>query len=424
MIQLNNNEIFSALNPLFPDRIGKKEKLEELCRYELFARRLLEDSALRQDFIDWVFVCENEMKPFIQFPDTVRKIVACGLSGRIGFFGGNALRIMDGQLTLPFEGVHVSIMDENSVVTFRNNYSLTIKQIFRIFRDRLLEMGNLEFFSSGICNWNPKKLGAYNPATGNYDIDYLKLEDWWEWFPWIEQLTVEQSCERYQEHCDGSQWIFTVKASREQPTMAPSGTHSYLEVAIPNGWGYNIYYFGKFATTQFPQTTLQTLNCITSVMPAAVCYPDENIFNFHREHIGHSALATPEEAKNIMRSIRKDISNAMNGNLYFQLINENCCKWVWKKLHHHLGEERIPNLFSMSFIDVEMGFIKRFKKMSPKKQKALMSLLFFLSGGWRKRTVVKKNGSIRKIGIFHDAAWKPEATFLHPPKLFENKIKL
>jgi hypothetical protein len=288
-------------------------------------------------------------------------------------------------------------------------------------------MGNLEFFPAGICNWNPKKLGAYNPATEQYAIDHLELEDWWEWFPWMEQISIQNAAERYEEACDGIQWVFTIKASREKPSMSPQGTHSYLEVAIPNGWGYNIYYFGKFSTARFPQTFLESFNCITAVMPAAVCYPDENIFYFHREHIGYSSLATPVEGKNLMRSIRKDITNAMNGNLFFQLINENCCKWVWKKLRKHLGEERIPNLFSMPFLDVEMegklgGLFQRLRQMPPKKQKKILTFLFFLAGGYRKKKVVKKDGSTRKIGIFHHAAWKPDGDFLHPPCLFRDHV--
>lgn len=294
MIPLILNEDISAdaLYPLFPDGPGIKEKLEEVSRYAAYAHRLIEDISLREEFYHWVFVYGNEMRPLIEFPETVRKIIACGLGARIGFYGGTALQIVEGeerQLTLPFEGVPMNILDEEAEVTFRNDYTLKIKDIYKIFSDRVFEMGNLEFLPSGICNWNPKKLGPYNPSTAQYDYSYLDLDDWWNWLPWIEQLSVEEARERYDFSCDGVNWVFTVKASREKPTTAPEGTHSYLEVAIPNGRGYNIYYFGKFAITRFPQTTLENFNCLTSVMPAAICSPDENIFNLHREHIGHSA---------------------------------------------------------------------------------------------------------------------------------------
>ncbi len=424
-----NENLCMTLDPLFPEKPGKRAGIEEVSRYSLFAQRLIADITLQNEFYQWVIIFGNQLRPLIEFPATVKKIMDCGLGLRIGFYGGDALQIVDGErklLTLPFEGVRINILNEDAIVKLKNNYQLTIAKVYEIFADRVLQMGNLEFLPTGICNWNPKKLGPYNPSTGNYDIEYLDLIDWWNWLPWIEQLSIQKASERYEVACDGIQWVFTVKASRERPSLNVVGTHSYMEVAIPNATGYNIYYFGKFSTERFPQTTLQNLSCITAVFPAAVCYPDENIFNLHREHIGHSSLATPEEGINLMRSIRKDITNSMNGNFYFQLMNENCCKWVWKKLRHHLGQERIPELFSISFMEVEVDgavgrLFNRIRNLPEKRRNGLLSFLFFVVGGWRSKKVIKKNGTVRKIGVFHNPTWKFHEKFMHPPRLFSKK---
>jgi hypothetical protein len=415
-----------SLDPCIPNKNGKLEKIEEVSRYALFSHRLLSDKNLLEEFIQWSIVFGNDVRPFVEFPAIVRKITQCGLACRIGFYGGKALRVVEGKrklLTLPFEGIPLSILNEDAWVKFSKNYQLRIRDIYQIFHDRLIEMGNLEFLPSGICNWNPKKLGSYNSEIQSYDIEYLNKEDWWHDLPYIENLTIEQAQGRYNLDCDGQNWVFTVKASRERPTTDVVGTHSYLEVAIPYPEGYVTYYFGKFSIEAFPVSTLQYLNCITSVTLAAVCYPDENIFNLNREHASHSALATEAEGLKIMRSIKKDIFNSMHNNFYFQLVNENCCRWVWKKLRHHLGDERIPNLFGMVFSEIEAegavgAFFEKLRSMTPAKRKALLNVLFFSVAGWRSRKVIKKNGSVRKVGVFHSPTWKPPATFLHPPMLF------
>ena len=402
---------------LTSDELGK---LKEVTTYIKYSERLIADKELRETFFDWILGKGNTVRPIVEFPATVKKINNCLLGGRIGFHGGTALKVEEEKgkiLTLPFEGRRINILDPKKEVTFKSGYKVSMKEVFEIFKNRLYEVGDLEFLQGGICHWNPQK----------WAID-LEAERWWEQLPAIETISFAEVKERYGVSCNGEDWIFNVRASREKPSLDIVGTHSFLEFAIPNENGYQVYYIGKF-TDGFPRNFWQELNVLTNVYDAVLLYPDENIFNLHRQHAGHAAVATEKEAKAVMQSILEDILNAQKGNFKFQFITENCSHWVWNLLHQHLKEARIPNLFGMSFIEVEstgiVGKFFQFIRILPTRLCVIvLYLFFFLIGGWRSSTVTKKNGEMRKIGVLATPPWNRGEELFHPPRLFESKASL
>ncbi|NGX43803.1 MAG: hypothetical protein K940chlam7_02107 [Chlamydiae bacterium] len=404
--------------------LREQEFIKSACFHKLFAERVLEDTTLREEFLRWIIQDHNSPEVFIQYPGLQEKLVDSTLSPRTGFQGEKHLRIQKKEnlkiVTLPFEGKKVSILDEEKEVHFSGNLTLTMKEIFAVFKARMKEIGELEYFQDGIRHFNPKRI---------YDFVDLEKEKWWEILPVLKEISVDEAQLRYDQPCDGKQWVIEVKASRDNSDFQVIGTHAYLEVAIPINDKYRIYTFGKFTET-FPQKWYEYLDVFTNTFPAIVSYPDENIIYTNRQQIGYSALATPKEGGAFMASIKRNILDGKKGNLVFMVQNENCSKWALKKAQHYLDTKRMPDLFGMDFFDIEFsGFIgllfSILKKMPYFLRWLIVTAVVIILGAWRGKEIkTKKKQKIRWISLLNDMPWTKGNQFIHPGNLFQRKEAL
>lgn len=359
-----------------------KNKIEEACQYPEFVKLLFKDEKLKISFMNWAIRDKISVAPFIEFPAMQRKIVESALNGRIGRMGGTSLKISKENqsqdiikvLTLPIEGRPINILDEFKIITFRGNYSLSIRQIFDSFKNKYKEVGNIEFMSDGIINWNAHLLGWWDADKNDYNIINLKQNAWWLQLPIFEIINKKEAHNRYGWHLDGKLWNAAATASRESASLDFERTHAYLEIAIPmDNDHYAIYDFGKFAI-KFPTSFFENLKIFCHNVHATIAYPDENVFFSHRQHANHSFPMTPEEGFHLMRIIKTDIINSMEKNFVFQIESENCAKWSQESLEKVLGSHRVPNLFKMSLLHTEpVGLVENIFGMIRKLPKTLQT---------------------------------------------------
>jgi hypothetical protein len=335
--------------------------LKKAARYPDFAQVLVFSSQIREAFFNWILRDENEVAPFIEFPATVEKILVCGLSGRISRFGGTALQIHKEKmeygyqkiLTLPFEGLQQNILSENAVVTFRGCYTLSVKEIFHIFSQKEISVGNLEFMKEGIVNWNIHHLGYWDDQIQGYVQIDVNEKEWWKQMPLLEVLHRKQVMKRYNLELKPHAWVAAEVATRGRANLDFMDTHAYLEVAIPiENKQYAIYDFGKLSW-EYPATAWDKLRMLTKTVHATVAYPDENVFYTHRQRGFHPLALDPKEGKALMELIRRDILTSRERNFIYQIQSENCAKWVHTRLERVLGKEAIPDLFRMQLLDTE-----------------------------------------------------------------------
>ncbi len=396
--------------------------LSRICAFPEFTDLIIKNTKLKESFFNWSLRDKNCPEPFAHYPHIAERLLACNLSPRIGFFGGDGLQMVNGALTLPFEGRRINILDEDAVIEFRGKYQLRIAEIFKVFQERNLEIGNLEYFAKGICNWNAKNCSWFDAEKKEHIPLDFKQDRWWEALPVVQELTSEEASKRYGLEADGKRWIFSLHATREARDHLPIGAHGWLQAAIPIDGSYRIFDFGKMAAA-FPRNWLENLTVSAQTLPAVVCFPDENIFNTHRQHAWKAAAASEAEGRAIMRSIHKDLLRARENDLAFQFLCENCCKWAWKKIHHHLGDDRIPKLFQISIdqlvISGTPGVIYNFLVTLPYGIRwSIASFFFFLLGSWRGMWIPKKNGEVRHISLLRSPPWDWNRYLYHPSNIF------
>jgi hypothetical protein len=371
-------------------------RLAEVSRYPAFVQLLLSNSALIDAFFLWTLRDRVDVAVFVQYPALRERLFNSYLTPRIGRFGGNLVRIQKVAqeqslrkiVTLPFEGQEVNILDSQRTVTFRGNYRMTIKQIFAVFAAKMQRVGDLEFFSNGIANWNSHLLGWWDADRREYHLVDVNRPAWWKELPFLETMTVEKAKEIYGDHLNGTEWTLAVNATRTTHTLSPDASHAFIELVVPMVDGmYAIYAMGKFATT-YAGSMFDSLKLFTATLKATVAYPDENIFYTHRQHVRRSFALSAVEGMRYFESIRKDILRARAGSLTYQVESENCAKWIQDKMEELLGAQRVGNLFRIAMLDTEppgaaLTLFSFLRQLPSDWHSPVLSVLHYIIGAWR-----------------------------------------
>lgn len=402
------------------------KKIKETALYEKFLFLLKTDPRLEDQFWSWTLRDHNAVGPFIQYPAMQIKLVDSNINGRIGKIqGGQLLKIkkknfsdrIEKTLTLPFEGKDLSILNEEALIHFkRGNYTLRLKEIWKIFKKKFHKVGNLEFLNQGIVNWNTLKLGHWDAAKKKYQSINLNRRDWWRELPLGEIITLKQARKRYGWHLDGYRWNMAASASRGRPTLDYEETHAYLEIAIPLSKGrYAIYDFGKVATF-FPSNGLETLKIFCLNLFATIAYPDDNIFYSHRQHVHHSFPLLPAQGEKMMNLIRRDMVKGRAKNFVYQIESENCAEWVYEIITSVMGKGNVPNLFKMKLLHTEPKGPAAFlfnliKKLPEELQTSVITALHLPLGAWIGTWIVENGRKVKKAMIHHPF-WKTAEVYL------------
>lgn len=398
--------------------------IQTTSSYPYFAEQLLQDDEL---FNEWaIFTIRDKVDPavLIEFPALAKKLVDCNLSSRIGRLGG-LLKIEYKPIfhtveqkivTLPFEGKPVNILEQNAQVDLSSNYSLTVGEAFEVFRNKNYRVGNLEYLSGGITNWNVHKWGRWNPLRCDYDLINFSHPEWWWLLPNFEVIERREVEERYEVELKEGQWCAAATATSLSKTLDYENTHAFLEIAIPLGDGrYNILDFGKFATV-FPSSFFEAVSMFCHNLHATVSFPDENIFYLHRARAYQPFVMDETKGKHLMDLIRKDMVRGMEKNFVYQIESDNCAKWVHDLLTHVLGESQVPEMFKIHLLDTEptsfVAHIFSAIKLLPEKWQTAVMTFFHIPMGAFKTTWIFEKGKLVAKSLTKHEFWDSGIVYL------------
>lgn len=407
--------------PLFPEKRLTEQDLHKLyavASHQVFLELFFQSSRIQDSLLNWTIRDQNDCEIFIQFPHLAKRLNECNLNGRMVYQGVPFLKIQKKSLkkivTLPFEGKEIDILHEDTLVSFRGHLQLTIKEIFEVFKNKELRVGNLEFMKEGIMNWNILQLGYWDQSLRKYQQVDLNRDNWWWQLPLFEVLTLKQAKLRYGKSLNGIFWSAAASATRGLPSLSYEKTHAFMEIAIPlPHHKYAIYDFGKLAI-QFPGSVWELLNMFCRNVHATVAYPDDNVYHAHRQHALHAFTLTPQEGLRLMQLIKEDILKARRSNFVYQIESENCAKWVQLKLEAILGS--VPNLYRMQLLDTEpeslvFMLFKLIKKLPEKWQVPVLTALH-LPLGAAKKTWIEEEGKKVSKSLSTHSFWETGEVYL------------
>jgi len=330
--------------------ISKKEskKLEAICQYPEFFDALVEDQKTLENFLKWTVIGKKpNLQAFVEYASIIPRLDQTYLSKRIGFYGGNHIEIFSNvqgkkDLGIPFEESGsvepkiVSILTEQETVTLRNNWKLTVKEIFDQLAQAKYVTPPFEMAippedteaRPRIMNYHVEKIG-YRKENGEYEL--IPLEgNFWERLPYPKKQTKEKIESRY-----------NVKLNDDQSLIMPSATCGSKKVHVVNSHGfvqayikienknneYRLFPNGLF-TKNLPQNALETVSVIVGTDQGTIYTIDPNIFYTHRMKIVVTYPADPKHLDSYTTLMRDNFEKSRSGDLCFQLPNSNCAHFA------------------------------------------------------------------------------------------------
>jgi hypothetical protein len=446
---LCDNEIFMQLQNkahVFKSKIPlkKEEKLSKfeekslkiLSKHVKLAELSLNNPDILEKILEWIIEYQNPIDPYLLFPATVNKIISCGLGARIGRFGGEKLLRVDFEragnhlqkvLTLPFEGRPINILDDRLAMDFKGGVRICQKEIFHIFSQKTHLCGDFELMAEGIVNWNSFKWGYWIAEAKTYKLVDLNHVSWWQFLEPFEKLSIQEAKKRYGGHLDGTIWNLAATATRSSLSLDLLENHVYLEVAIPNNDGkYVIFPFGKYATEIPPSFSIQdSLHLFTKMLPATICFPDDNVFALKRQFARYSVGLNKKQVTDLLNYIVQDQKQGRDDNLVYQIESENCAKCVYESLKKLLKKEELPEIFKIKFLDTApqgavLVFFNSIRSLPKKWQWPVMQFLHCVIGANRKK-MVSELGVIVEKTLLKTEFWKTGEIFL--PAMLHYKLE-
>ncbi len=432
---LHAAQVWKSSQTIYDDtNLTKKDVqiLSEATAYPELVELILEDDELATLYFLWALRDRIALRPFVEFPGKVETLNRYDLNGRISRRGGADLKVQlveseevyEKVLTLPFEGVDISILDEQRAILFRGNYGMTLSEVYEIFDRKKFEAGNLEYMADGIINWNAHHWGWWDSKLQGYHRVDLNQPQWWTQLPVFDHYTVKQAREKFGKHLTGTEYNLAVHTTRLSRDLDYENTHSYTSLSVPQGDGtYIVYTLGKYTFT-FPKDMIETMLTIGETAEATVAYPDENVYYTHRQTTRFSYAISEKEALSYFDSVKHDVLLSREGNLIYQIQSENCAKWAYEKFVSTLGQERVPEIFRLFFLESEphgpmANLFALLRSLPEKLQVPVTTIIHYLLGAHKGRLIIEKGEVVWKSLTYH-SFWSDIVIF-HPAMLYKKQ---
>lgn len=407
-----------------------KTQLAEIARYPACVALCVKKPQFFNEFLNWSILYRLSVRVFVEFPKVSKSIDGALLKGRLEGEDPTLLKFherKDGvkDVTLPFEGKDVSLLDEKKKVELAKGLILSISQIFKMFANKNLKEGFLTFYKGlGVTNWDSMELGPYNPKTKKVDSIDLTQKNWHRQLRMKATYTTDEATEKFGFRCDGKTWVMTVVASRAEKRLDVLSGHSFFRLAIPRDDDSGIYDYtygwGKFAK-KYPQNGLHAAGYLFAPKKGTLQNPDNNEF-YPREKKEFHYPMTPEKGAGCLDSLKDDILMARKNQLSFQFLIKNCTDWLVDKMRTFVGIEE-SKLFDLPYLKLEpSGFLgtvlKIIRKVPDWLRKCVLNALACVFCGWKRMKVTHENGKKETVSVLKTPPWDLKRPFRHPGVAF------
>lgn len=321
--------------------VRDRQQLCEAARHRQFVKILLKDKELQGEFNRWVLSQRLPTEVFIQYA-TADKALPLAMRDRIGRVCNDALRVETTakgkkQLTMAFvekseEGtrriVRHKVLKKQRTVPLTPHWQPTIGEIFAQIGGEDKRKQHVDLFNEGIENWSPALFARRDGRAASAPID-CRRSGWWEELPVFKTMTREEVEREYGAQTqNGQNWLLSARSNFQREQLEFDKNHSYVEMIIPQSDGkYHVYPFGRFSAKE-PKKAMEKVNFAFNSVEGHILYPDHTACYSDRKNYG-CTLALPEKVgREVMSKIGERIESSLAGELPFQLVNENCAKFV------------------------------------------------------------------------------------------------
>lgn len=338
----------------------------------------------------------------------------------------------------------VSLLDRHKVTHFSNGLNWKLERIYKDFREKEDEPGELEVTWNGIVPFNGHMLGPriVKPKTlwQKFKISILRIKEtykyqkidttqpgWYEKTP-ILDIRSREYIENLYRGCkldiQPGQWVKVLVATRRQ-RLDLVGSHGYTVLYQPiDDNNYRVYSFGAFPW-HFPQNSREMAEFVANTVDATIAF-DPNYLKSTRPKAAWAEAVDEEVAHEILKELGMHIKLG----IIFQIAYENCAYFIYNlfcKVHEKMGLRQVPDFFRMDFLDTKpqgaLKSIKKIFKQSPEMARPFLKLVFIALFRADRYKYVKIDGKRVKKSLLNSPFFKGKDLITFIPSGMHEKIK-
>lgn len=426
---LKDAEQWKKKNKVFSDNPAltafEQEQLKKTFQYHSFTQLLHLDSKFRDEFFDWTLQRHLSPEVFIQYASATQKI-PIKLQDKLSKVCPDALKIQvrrgKKELTLPFvqedsQGrttiVHAPILPLHNKIAMTPTWRPSVAEIFLSLQKPRAEQ-QIELMRSGLTHWSPSRYQGEHSAKPTIDF---QAKGWWNKLPIYRKLTKAEVEKEYGPIHHPTNWYVSARSVYHLAQLEFDQNHSYLEIVIPQKDGsYHMYPFGLFSFSD-PHSMKEKIDFGFASMEGRVIYPDASISHTDRKNRGCSLQIPAQLGEEFMGEIAQDIELGMKGKKIYQLVGENCAKWVEGKIDYLTSKLKVAKLPLMqsSFFKMEPRGVANWFFKGP----TWLTKFFFRTIGKAFRPGREFTIDGKPYSVKNSPFWREGLTY-HPYQLVKN----
>lgn len=284
-------------------------------------------------------------------------------------------------LNLLMENKKVNLLDKHQKISFSNGLEWTLARIYKDFREKNDNPGDLEILRDGVVPFNGHQLAGrvvpkkkfwhrfkilrflFNVKKKYESIDTTQPE-WYEKTKVLDIRSKEYIESRYNVKIQNDkQWVTVLEATRRHE-LDVDKAHGYSLFYQPIGNNqYRVYSFGAFPW-KFPQTSAELVDFAANTVPGTIAF-DPNYF-YSQSQKASWPLVVEE---NVAKALLTELGMQRKNGIIFQLGWENCAYFMRRIFAKVLAQMNVP-------VTVPNFFQKKFKNAQPRGPLLVVQKLF------------------------------------------------
>ena len=375
-------------------------QIEKICRYPEIVRFLLRNEQQCNDYLKLSLRDNFNIEVINQYHyesiNLANNFIAC----RVGAIARKILTVdmtpirssiaTVKTLNLLMENKKINLLNKAQKVRFSNNLDWNIARIYKDFKEKGNNPGDLEIMWDGVVPFNGHNLGAriieertWSPFSRKieekYNLDITKSRCF-EKTPVLDKRSKAYIEEHYGITIQNTEQAVVVLEASRRDELDLDNAHGYTliyQYSNKDESGndiYRVYAFGAFPL-KFPQNKLELANFIGDTVPGTVAF-DPNYFYSQRQKASWPQVVDKKVADALLEELRKQ----KEAGIVFQFGWENCAYFirnVFVKVFKEMNlKVEVPEFFEEEFVKTKPTneFLKKIQVRFKVTHKILMPL--------------------------------------------------
>lgn len=437
----------------YTQEVNSIAQIKEICHYPEIAKFLLDPNHKKQssEYFQRAMRDNFPIEALNQYHYESKLLADNFIACRIGAIAKKLLSVdlvakkngsLSKKLHLLMEDKKVNLLNKKQKVRFSNGLVWKLSRIYKDFREKNDNPGDLEIMMDGVVPFNGHEISHRiihkNKFLHRFKLtrvffkrkrEYASLDTlkprWFEKTRVLDIRTKEYIEARYNVKVEPGQWVAVLEATRRNE-LDVDKAHGYSVFYQPLGNNrYRVYSFGAFPL-KFPQNNRELADFVGDTVKGTIAF-DPNYFYSQSQKASWPLVVNEEVALALLA----ELGSLKKRGIIFQLGWENCAFLIRNVFIKVLSEMQVrievPKFFEKKFVNVEpkgaLHIVKNLFKNASKRSLPVLKIALALLFRANRSITVKENGKKVKKSLWNSPFFKGPESKINAPSAMHYRIK-